>query len=135
MAKRREPKDKKYVDTVFLTRCREPWTSKGKGERDNPIGKETTKLLKALKIHRPGLGFYTLRHVFETIAGECRDQVAVDCFMGHAAKAHDMSAVYRERMADKRLFRVARYVRKWLFNKKSSRKTLAAPASVSPAAE
>ena len=56
--------------------------------------------------------------------------------MGHAPQARDMSAVYRERMTDKRLFRVANYVRKWLFNRKSSRKVEpAAPASPSPAGE
>ena len=53
--------------------------------------------------------------------GESMDQAAVDCVMGHAAKANDMSAVYRERMTDRRLFRVAKYVRRWLRSKPSRR--------------
>lgn len=136
LARRREPKEKEHVDKVFITKYGFPWLSKGKTKRDCPISKETTKILKALKIHRPGLGFYTLRHVFETIGGESMDQAAVDRIMGHAPRANDMSAVYRERMTDKRLFRVASHVRKWLFRRKPSPKSEpAAPASPSPAAE
>ena len=42
-----------------------------------------------------------LRHVFETIGGESRDQVAVDHIMGHADQS--MAAHYRERISDERL--------------------------------
>jgi integrase len=113
------------LPNVFVTRYGYPWTPKAKAG-DSPISKETTKLLKALKIHRPGLGFYALRHVFETVGGESMDQAAVNYIMGHIPGSNDMSAVYRERMTDQRLFRVAKYVRKWL-NSKPSRK--AAPVS------
>ena len=111
---------KSELPSVFVTRYGYPWTSKATAG-DSPISKETTKLLKALKIHRPGLGFYSLRHTFETVGGESMDQAAVNYIMGHIPGSNDMSAVYRERMTDKRLFRVAKYVRKWL-NSKSSRK-------------
>ena len=71
------------------TKCSLPSTgsldAKGKTKRDNPISKETAKLLKELKIHRPGLGFYTLRHTFETIGGESVDQAAVDRHHGPRA--------------------------------------------------
>ena len=41
-------------------------------------------MLKRLKINgRNGLGYYTLRHKFETVAGESKDQVAVNAIMGH----------------------------------------------------
>jgi len=135
LANRREPKDRAHADKVFITKYGFPWLSKGKTQRDNPISKETAKLLKALKIHRPGLGFYALRHTFETIGGESMDQAAVDRIMGHAPRANDMSAVYRERVTDKRLFRVARHVRKWLFNSKPSPKTSDAPVAPSPVCE
>ena len=41
---------------------------------------------------RPGLNFYALRHTFETVAGESKDQVAVDYIMGHAQE--DMASKF-----------------------------------------
>ena len=64
-------------------------------------------------LYRKGRGFYTLRHVFETIGGESCDQVAVDAIMGH--ERGDMADVYRERISDERLHRVVNTVREWLF--------------------
>jgi integrase len=119
VGQRPQPRDKTHADMVFLTRCREPWTPKGK-RGDSPITKEAVKVLKSLKLHRPGLGFYALRHTFETVAGETADQVAVDFIMGHAPTANDMSTVDRERITDKRLYRIAKHVRRWLFRSKSS---------------
>jgi integrase len=136
LAHRHESKDKAHADKVFITKYGYPWTPKAvKG--DCPISKETAKLLKELKIYRPGLSFYTLRHTFETIGGESMDQAAVDRIMGHAPRANDMSAVYRERMTDKRLFQVASHVRKWLGLKRkpSAQSEPDAPASASRAAE
>jgi len=69
-------------------------------------------LVQALGLHRNGLGLYTLRHVFETIGGDSRDQVAVDHIMGHSRG--DMASVYRERISDARLRAVVEHVRNWL---------------------
>lgn len=80
---------------------------------DDPVGKEFTKLLVSLKLKRPGLSFYALRHTFETIGGDSRDQVAVDQIMGHARD--DMASVYRKRINDQRLRAVADHVHHWLF--------------------
>jgi prepilin-type processing-associated H-X9-DG protein len=80
---------------------------------DSPVTKETSKLLKTLKIHRRGLSFYALRHTFETIGGESRDQIAVDFIMGHARD--DMASLYRERISNERLLAVVAHVHKWLF--------------------
>jgi integrase len=66
-----------------------------------------------LGLHRPGLGFYALRHTFKTIGGDSRDQVAVDHIMGH--RRNDMASAYRERIDDARLVAVTEHVRKWLF--------------------
>lgn len=74
------------------------------------------KLCKRLKIDRPGRGFYSLRRTFETVAGESRDQPAVDLVMGHSDIS--MAAVYRQGLSDQRLLDVCELVRKWLFRLK-----------------
>jgi len=99
-----------HAELVFITRCGSPWA---KDVADSPITKETRKLLDKLKLHRPGLGFYALRHTFETIAGGSLDQVAVNHIMGHVDSS--MAGVYRERIDDKRLVAVVEHVHTWLF--------------------
>jgi integrase len=110
--KRPTPKLAKNNSLVFVTKYGQAWA---KETSDNPITKEMRKLLDTLKLHRPGLGFYALRHTFETIAGESCDQVAVNAIMGHADSS--MSAVYRERISDERLLAVVRHVHDWLFDR------------------
>jgi integrase len=114
LAERPEPKDPADAGLVFVTSHGGRWA---KDTNDNPISKEVAKLLKALKLHHGrGLGFYTLRHVFETVGGEAKDQVAVDHIMGHARE--DMASVYREAISDVRLRAVAEHVRACLFTEK-----------------
>jgi integrase len=129
LAVRPDPKDPAHAERVFLTHRGAPWIKnaledQGRDEEGAIKGKirlhhedalknEMTSLLKHLDLKRPRLGFYTLRHVFETIAGEARDQVAVDLIMGHADQS--MAAQYRERISDVRLQLVAEHVRQWLF--------------------
>jgi integrase len=123
---RPNPKLTEHTDLAFVTKYGGSWS---KETSTNPVSQEFRKLLNALdstaakeakkrrqkptKIHRPGLGFYALRHTFETIGGEARDQVAVNHIMGHADAS--MSAVYRERISDERLRAVTDCVRSWLF--------------------
>ena len=116
------PKADEADGLFFVTRCGAPWGSvrldkKEDGRTvcntDDPIAKEFRKLIIKLKLHRPGLGFYGLRHGFETIAGGSRDQVATDSLMGHSRS--DMASVYRERIDDERLVDVANHVHDWLF--------------------
>lgn len=128
IAERPKTSDDNASGLVFVTRYGQAWHKRGELTEegkirgiDDPIAKETAKLLKRLKLHRPGLSFYALRHTFETIGGETRDQAAVDTIMGHAPHANDMSAVYRERMTDARLQAVSDYVRHWLFGKTRQR--------------
>ncbi len=108
------PKDEAHAGLVFVTKYGKSWW---KESPDNPVSKETAKLLKGLGIHRKGLNFYALRHTFETIGSESLDQVAVDHVMGHARD--DMASVYRERVSDERLKAVTEHVRSWLFPPKA----------------
>lgn len=81
----------------------------------NSLGRRFEKLLTVLGIgtQRPGIGFYTFRHVFETIGGGCRDQVAVDAIMGHVDGS--TGAGYREGFEDERLQAVVDHVHRWLW--------------------
>jgi len=71
-------------------------------------------LLNCLDLYRPGRSFYTLRHIFETVASETKDQVAVDAIMGRADNS--MAAAYREHIGDDRLLSVTRHVHSWLLS-------------------
>jgi integrase len=120
----------------FVTRQGRPWvrvkpkakpTDQTAGNADQEPGPEISvaidaiseqfgKLLKSLHINgRRGLGFYTLRHNFETFAGESKDQVAVDAIMGHVDSS--MAGNYRHRISDERLLAVVETVRSWLYGK------------------
>jgi integrase len=108
---RPEPKQAEHAGLVFITKYGKPWA---KLTADNTLAKEMGKLLRALHTNgRRGLGFYTLRHTFRTVADESKDQPAVDFIMGH--EVPHMSAVYRETISDERLRAVVVHVRKWLF--------------------
>jgi integrase len=110
---RPEPRDKSHRGLCFITKYGQPWA---KGEAGNdPVGLEFRKVLKDLGFHRDGIGFYSLRRTFETVAGDSIDQVAVDVVMGHTPGSNDMAAVYRQRVNDSRLEAVAAHVRAWLF--------------------
>ncbi|MEX0610554.1 MAG: hypothetical protein WD229_00420, partial [Pirellulales bacterium] len=112
---------------VFITKYGLPWA---KDTSTNPVTQEFRKLVDAVdaaaandakkrrvkapaKLYRPGVAFYALRHVFETIASESRDQVAVNHLMGHANNT--MAERYREWISDERLHDVVNIVRRWLF--------------------
>ena len=119
LAKRPTPKHPDDADLVFVTKYGKCWTrTYGDGSPDDAIGKETAKLLHRLKLKRYGVGFYALRHTFETIGGESRDQVAVDQIMGHIRD--DMASVYREGISDERLLAVTNTVRSWCFPQTSA---------------
>jgi integrase len=122
IADRPEPKDEADREIVFLTQRRVRWLKVNFEEGadgsirvspDDAISKEFRKLLKRLKLKRPGLSFYSLRRNCETIGGESRDQVAVDAVMGHVDSS--MGASYRERISDERLAAISDHVRAWLF--------------------
>lgn len=132
LQKRPKPKDKADAGLLFITKYGgrwfrfniiEPDEENGETERrmyqDDPVTKEFTKIIRDLKIHRPGLGFYSLRHTFETVGGNAKDQIAVDHIMGHAKE--DMATLYREKIEDARLKAVVDHVHKWLFENKENK--------------
>jgi integrase len=120
---RPKPKDPADDRLVFVTRQGRAWVRMRPKENPKSGQAEWTscdvlalgfgKLLTGLGLKRPGLNFYALRHTFETVAGESRDQVAVDAVMGH--DPGDMASRYRERISDERLKAVVEHVRAWLF--------------------
>src|SRR5262249_30800744 len=96
---------------VFITKYGGSWEA---DTMDRPVSKETAKLLKKSGINgRAGLGVYTLRHTFRTVADEAKDQPAADFLMGH--EVPHMRSVYRETISDARLRAIAAHVRSWLF--------------------
>jgi integrase len=95
---------------VFVTKHHGSWGADG---NTSAITHEFRDLLNGLALHRVGLGFYSLRHTFRTVADSARDQVAANFIMGHADAT--MAGVYRERMDDSRLKAVADFVHAWLF--------------------
>ncbi|MBX3440086.1 MAG: tyrosine-type recombinase/integrase [Planctomycetaceae bacterium] len=124
LAQRPEPAHEQDGDLCFLTGTGRRWVrSQTKRGSDSivivdPLSQRFTRLLRSLKINgRRGLGFFALRHVFETIGGESRDQVAVNAIMGHVDES--MAGVYREQISDERLQAVTDVVRAWLFSRVS----------------
>ncbi|MGO9112014.1 MAG: tyrosine-type recombinase/integrase [Thermoguttaceae bacterium] len=118
------PKDQADVGLVFVTKYGRKWAAAAMSEPDPDTGKVKnwcsdpvtavfSKLLVSLGLKRPGLSFYALRHTFETVGGDSRDQVAVDAIMGHVRD--DMASLYREKIEDDRLEAVTKHVRTWLF--------------------
>lgn len=120
-SQRPEPRGEADAGIFFLTIQGNRWVRIQPSQKDsatfvttNNIAHHFGRVLRRLKINgRKNLGFYTLRHTFATIAGESRDQVAVNSIMGHVDAS--MAAVYRERISDERLQDVVNVVRAWLW--------------------
>ncbi len=100
---------KRLDQLAFLTRDGQPWYVDGSTSR--PLTQAFGKLKKDLGIDRTGVGHYSLRHTFATVANDSHDQQAVDYVMGHDDPS--MRAVYREGIDPKRIKAVCQHVRKW----------------------
>jgi integrase len=119
------PKPAGYAECglVFLTERGTAFVRTTGKSRTDLVAVHFERLMKRIGLHRPGTGFYTLRHVFRTVADGARDSVACDVIMGHADPS--MGATYRERIDDARLIAVSNHVRGWLM---AGRADLARPA-------
>jgi integrase len=113
LAERPAAKDNADADLVFLQRSGRRWVRNTEKSRTDNVSVIFCELLKECDLYRDGLGFYTLRHVFRTVADAARDPVAIDLIMGHTDPSK--GGHYRERIDDSRLLAVAEYVRSWLF--------------------
>jgi integrase len=115
LAVRPAPKDPADAGLVFLEKTGRRWLRVREKTRSDMVALRFARLLKRLGLHREKIGFYTLRHVFRTVADAARDPVAADVIMGHSDPS--MAAAYRERVEDGRLQAVAGHVRRWLFGR------------------
>jgi integrase len=104
---------------VVMTRRREGRELVFETKRRNSFGKDSgciskafRKVLDAAGLYRRGRNFYSLRHVFRTVADATRDFPAVQLVMGHADASID--ALHREQIDDARLRAVVDHVRAWL---------------------
>lgn len=94
-------------ERVFITKRGQPWVRPG----DNAISKAFAKL--AAETGAP-ISFGRLRHVCQTIAEErAGDMPAIRHVMGHVDTS--ISNTYRDRMLKRRVFKVNKAVRKWLY--------------------
>jgi integrase len=122
-AKRRKPRKPEYDELVFLTKYGYPWKreelimadpTEPKAVRQDAVSAEFNKVLQSLAFHRPGLGFYALRHTFRTWADETGDQHAIHRIMGHAIPG--MSGIYVQEISIERLRAVVEHVHNKLFS-------------------
>jgi integrase len=108
------PQPKESVDqAVFLQKSGRRWVRETSKARTDQVSRSFADLLKKRRLHRPGLSFYSLRHVFRTVADGARDPVAIDLIMGHTDST--MAGHYRERVDDHRLVAVVQHVHDWLY--------------------
>lgn len=113
LTQRPEPKDKADTEVLFLQSSGRRWVRVTEKSRTDNVSVHFTNLMQEIGTHRDGIGFYTLRHVFRTVADAARDPVAIDLIMGHTDPS--MGGHYRERIEDSRLRAVVEHVRSWLF--------------------
>lgn len=109
---RAAPRDDSDNDCLFLTERGRRVVRITRHSRTDTVGANYSALLKSLAINGRR-GFYGLRHSFATLAGEARDQPAVDRIMGH--RDASMSANYRHGISDARLRAVVDVVRTQLW--------------------
>lgn len=92
------------------------WVDEDTGR--NNLTKEFLKLRKSAKCNRKGVGFYSFRHMTETIASEApikNVQPVVNLIMGHDDGT--MASNYRESISDARIKAVCQHVREWLYGR------------------
>jgi integrase len=110
LAERPTPKQPEAEELVFVTKYGNAWAGEGLA---TAVSHEFGKLLAKVGIKRWGMGFYTLRHTFRTVADATRDPNAIRVVMGHTDDSIDQN--YTHHISDDRLMAVTDHVRGWLF--------------------
>lgn len=110
LADRPTPKEATAGPLFFVTKYGNAWADAGSA---TAVSHEFGKLLKAVGVSRPGVGFYSLRHSFRTVADAARDANAVRTVMGHTDDSIDSH--YTHGISDDRLEAVSDLVRNWLY--------------------
>lgn len=113
---RRSPVDSDHNKLLFIGPRGQSYIGNQKGYR---VTAEYNRGAKKAGVE--GRTFYDLRRTFQTIAEGAHDLVAVQSIMGHAPASGDMSAIYRQGIADDRLLTVTNHVHAWLFDKPKPR--------------
>ncbi len=89
---RPKPKQKDAEGFVFLLPSGRLWLCRGIA---NLVSGAARSLIKQCGANgRKGVGFYTLRHVFRTVADATKDLPAIRLIMGH--KDRGIDGIYRE---------------------------------------
>ena len=98
---------------VFRTSRGRAWVrTESDGRHVDALTKEFGKLRRRAGIAKQ-VGFYGLRHSFQTFGDESGDPQAVSAIMGHVDGS--ISGLYRERVSDERLIAVVETVRSTIF--------------------
>jgi integrase len=103
---------------AFVTKLRRPWGTDDNSS--NPLSQAFRDLKTQVGIEKKGVGQYALRHMFETVAGDARDQQAVDYVMGHMDNS--IAGNYRHGIDPERVKAVCSFVRDWFLAGKPRRK-------------
>jgi integrase len=130
IAQRPTPSTEGDKATVFLNRTRCSFVRETDKGRTDGIGPWFSERLEELGLYREGLGFYSLPHIFRTVADGAKDTVAIDLIMGHTDSS--MASHYREAIDDSRLLAVSDYVRGWLFSDSKRPETESPPKTYTP---
>lgn len=110
--RRYSAKDNAHEKLLFISKYGDPLVRYQRGFWLDGIGQVFNKHAKDQGVKRKGIGFYSLRRTFRTIADEVKDSSATALVMGHLE--FGMGALYTQRISDDRLKAVTDYVRNWL---------------------
>lgn len=113
---RPKPVDPRDDGLVFLARngTRLLKFNLATGTNLDTVGRQFARLKAAAGLPAEIPAFYGLRHTFQTVAEDVRDEVAIRAVMGHTEPDEDMSQFYRDTINESRLHAVVNHVRTWL---------------------